>query len=151
MMGYSYCLHRLSIVQTCFSCHNSVPEITCPMPLSEDGIITVSWSYVHTGGLPLTALSVMYSYVDHQTTFTNPVPISDVSSLSATVSGLVVGFMYTFSVTAENSMGSSTTTRASVLHEIGKQSLHVGMAFCILFMNSKELWILFSVLCVFDL
>ena len=108
------------------------------MPLSEDGIITVSWSYVH---------------VDRQTTFTNPVPISDVGSLSATVSGLVVGFMYTFSITAENSMGSSTTTCASVhvLHEIGKQSLHVGMAFCILFMNSKELWILFSVLCVFDL
>ena len=89
------------------------------MPLSEDGIITVSWSYVHTGGLPLTALSVMYSYVDRQTTFTNPVPISDVGSLSATVSGLVVGFMYTFSVTAENSNGSSTTTCANFLHEIG--------------------------------
>ena len=89
------------------------------MPLSEDGIITVSWSYVHTGGLPLTALSVMYSYVDGQTNFTNPVPISDVGSLSATVSGLVVGFMYTFSVTAENRIGSSTTTCASVLYEIG--------------------------------
>ena len=98
----------------------SVPEITCPIPLSEDGIITVSWSYVHTGGLPLTALSVMYSYVDRQTTFTNPVPINDVGSLSATVSGLVVGFMYTFSVTAENSNGSSTTICVSVLHEIGK-------------------------------
>ena len=90
------------------------------MPLSEDGIITVSWSYVHTGGLPLTGLSVMYSYIDHQTTLTNPVAISDVGSLSATVSGLVVGFMYTFSITAENSIGSSTTTCEPVSHEIGR-------------------------------
>ena len=97
------------------------------MPLSEDGIITVSWSYVHTGGLPLTALSVMYSYVNRQTTVTNPVAISDVGSLSATVSGLVVGLVYTFSITAENRNGSSTTVCEPVLHEIGKHYVSLPM------------------------
>ena len=52
------------------SCQTSVPEITCPMPLSEDGIITVSRSYVQTGGLPLTALMKLVTYMAFCVLFT---------------------------------------------------------------------------------
>ena len=85
-----------------------------------DGVITANWSYIHTGGLLLTNVSANYSYIDHLSKFIRPVPVQNVNVTSVEVRGLVAGFMYTFTVTAENSNGSSTVMCGSVLHAIGK-------------------------------
>ena len=88
--------------------------------MSQDGDITVMWSYVHTGGLPLTGVSVMYSYVEGTSTNTEAVSSVGISDLMVTVPDLVAGEQYTFTVTAENSNGSSSTVCEPVDHIIGE-------------------------------
>ena len=78
-----------------------------------------TWSYVHTGGLPLTGLSVTYSYEEGESTVTRSVGVNLDDSM-VTVPGLVAGEVYTFTVMAENSNGSSSTACEPVNHIIGK-------------------------------
>ena len=87
--------------------------------MSRNGNITASWTYIHTGGLPLTDLSLMYSYEEGASTVSRSVGVN-LNDLSVTVSGLVAGEEYTFTVTAENSNGSSSTVCEPVNHIIGK-------------------------------
>ena len=96
-----------------------MPNITCPRPVSLNGNITTSWTYVHTGGLPLTDVLVVYSYEEGASTVSRSVGVN-VNDLSVTVSGLVAGEEYTFTVTAENSNGSSSTVCEPVDHIIGE-------------------------------
>lgn len=96
-----------------------LPRVTCPRPVSINGNVTASWTYIHTGGLPLIDLSVMYSYEEGLSTVSRSVGVN-LNDLNVTVSGLVAGKEYTFTVTAENSNGlSSTVTCAPVDHVIG--------------------------------
>ena len=92
------------------------------MPVSQGGTITVTWSYVHTGGLPLTAVTVEYSFdqgsITHTTSAT--VPVGSVSDEMVQVPNLVAGRMYTFTVTAENMNGSSRADCETVKHTIGE-------------------------------
>ena len=81
-----------------------------------------SWAYVHTGGLFLTDLSVMYSYEEGASTVSRSVNGVNLNDLSVTVSSLVAGEEYTFTVTAENSNGSSSTVCQPVNHIIGELS-----------------------------
>ena len=106
-----------------FCAHGTVPQVVCPRPESNNGIITASWSYVHTGGLPLTGLSVMYSYEEGVSTITRSVSVS-LDDFMVSVSGLVAGEEYTFTVTAENMNGSSSTVCEPVDHIIGKYTYY---------------------------
>lgn len=87
-----------------------------------DGVIRVSWFYVHTGGLPLTDASVEYSYMslNGSSLFIESVSVNETNTTVIDVSNLVAGFSYTFIITAENSNGSSTTLCRSILHSVGK-------------------------------
>ena len=98
----------------------TVPELTCPMPVSEDGNIIVTWSYVHTGGLPLTAVTVEYSFDQGSITPTTTVPVGNVNDVMVRVPNLVAGRMYTFTVTAKNRNGSSRAECEAVKHTIGE-------------------------------
>ena len=94
----------------------------CSEPVSMDGIIRVSWFYVHTGGLPLTGASVDYSYMNASSLVTEPISTSDidVNTTIIEVTNLVAGFSYTFMITAENLNGSSSVSCRSILHVIGE-------------------------------
>ena len=98
-------------------CH-SVPALLCDTPTSINGDITVTWSYIHMGGLPLTDVFVMYKSV----TDINLVSFDDIdtSTMSIEVPNLVAGFEYTFNITAVNSNGSSNILCGPVLHRVGK-------------------------------
>ena len=103
-----------------YFCTHSVPEVVCSDPVSADGIIMVQWSYVHTGGLNLTSISAVYSYVDGTSTVTESVTIASLDTTSVEEHGLVAGFVYTFNITAENSNGSSTVSCRPTPHIIGE-------------------------------
>ena len=70
----------------------------------------VTWSYIHTGGLPLTNVSMSYTYED-EFIISKPVPvlISGVDTTRITVPNLEAGFRYTFNVTSQNRIGSTST------------------------------------------
>ena len=96
----------------------TVPAPTCNAPLSSNGVITVSWSYIHTGGLPLTNLSVVYRY--EEGLVMSPIDIASVEVMKAMVSNLVAGRLYTFSISAENTIGSISIDCGPIRLETGK-------------------------------
>ena len=89
----------------------------------------VTWSYIHTGGLPLTNIHLSYSHsilgnstekIVTNSPQLNTVSVMRVDSTSVVVPSLVTGVEYTFNVTAENSYGSSSIVCGPIPHIIGK-------------------------------
>ena len=99
----------------------AVPAPTCSAPLSSNGVITVIWSYIHTGGLPLTNVSVVYRF-EQGASISPPadVDIDNVEVTTAMVSNLVTGRLYTFTITAENSIGSTSIDCGPIRHRVGE-------------------------------
>ena len=88
-----------------------VPALTCNASTSANGVVIVTWFYIHTGGLPLTNVSLSYTYED-EFIISKPVPVS-ISSVDITriiVPNLEAGFRYTFNVTSQNRLGSTSTS-----------------------------------------
>ena len=100
--------------------YNSVPEVVCSDPVSAEGVVVVQWSYVHTGGLNLTRLSAAYSFTNATSTVMNSVIIPSLDTTAVNVSNLVAGFVYRFTITAANSIGSSSISCEPTPHLIGK-------------------------------
>ena len=99
----------------------SVPAINCSVQESTaSGGITVNWSSIHAGGLPLTDLSINYSFGHNLTLANGSMIVDDLNSTSTTVFDLVVGFMYMFTLTAESSTGFSTIPCGSILLTVGR-------------------------------
>ena len=66
-------------------------------------------------------MSVEYSFQRVPSTETENVPVpGGINARSVTVSSLVAGEEYAFTVTAENTNGSSTVQCDAILHELGK-------------------------------
>ena len=84
--------------------------MTCLPPESdhENGVITIRWSYVHTGGLPLTGVSVWYGFKQGSLVVGSQVPHVGLNDMMAQVTNLFAGEEYTFNITAENANGSSS-------------------------------------------
>lgn len=74
-------------------------------PLSSDGVATVRWSLLYTGGLNITALRVDYftPATDLFITINSTVDLRQQSSVQ--VNGLTAGEFYTFRVTVSNDLG----------------------------------------------
>ena len=98
----------------------TVPEVVCSKPVSENGTLTVSWSYIHTGGLPLTGVSVRYRYVEGFSINTEIVQGVIKSAVMARAHDLVVGKDYTFIVNATNMYGSSIAECPAINHLVGE-------------------------------
>ena len=75
-----------------------VPDPICTDAVSMNGVIRVTWFYVHTGGLPLTDTSVDYSYLNGSSEVIEPVSIGGVNVTIVEVSNLVAGLSYTFMI-----------------------------------------------------
>ena len=89
----------------------------CNAPVLSDGVITVTWSYIHTGGLPLIYVSVTYYiFTEDSKTITHPVSVSDTDTTSIEIPDLVAGFEYTFNITTKNSNGYSSTLCGPIVH-----------------------------------
>ena len=93
----------------------------CPTPpTSSSGVITVRWSYTHTGGLEVTQVIVTAT----KTILPNELDVPngnliDPSQTYLNISTFTAGFQYTFSVTAYNELGSSSAQCEPVRHQIG--------------------------------
>ena len=87
-----------------------VPALTCNASMSANGVVMVTLSYVHTGGLPLTSVSLSYTYED-EFIISKPISISisSVDTTRITVTDLEAGFRYTFNVTSQNRIGFTST------------------------------------------
>ena len=110
-----------------YNLYHTVPAPTCSAPVSSNGVITVTWSYIHTGGLPLTNLFLTYTYSFIASNFThnfNDVSISSVNTTSVIVSKLIAGAEYTFNITVENNIGLSNIICGPTSHIIGEINIH---------------------------
>ena len=100
----------------------SVPAPLCPTPpTSSGGVITVRWSYTHTGGLELTQV-IVTAYMGVLANIQLDVPngnLTDLSQMSLDIATFTAGFQYTFQVTAYNLLSSSTAQCEPVMHLIG--------------------------------
>ena len=94
--------------------------LQCPIQ-SAAGTITVTWSYVHTGRLPLTSVSVVYRFKEGLA-LSPPVDveIANTEVMTATVMNLVAGRLYTFTIAAENSNGFSSIDCGPIRHNVGE-------------------------------
>ena len=102
----------------------TVPAVSmCHAAVSVSGDVTVTWSYIHTGGLPLTDIFISYTY-EYDSVISNPnhVPVTSINTTSITLVELQAGFRYTFNVTAENSYGASSTLCEATIHIISGES-----------------------------
>ena len=89
----------------------------CNASVSTSGAITVDWSYIHTGGLPLTNVSVLYMFEEGSTiSDSNLVPVGGTNTTSVTLVELQPGYRYTFNITAENSNGTSNILCGVIVH-----------------------------------
>ena len=98
-----------------------VPAPVCPSPpTSSGGVITVRWSYTHTGGLDLT--QVVVTAMKGILTTELDVPngnLTDLDQMYLNISTFTAGFSYIFTVAAYNQLGSSTVQCNPVTHRIG--------------------------------
>ena len=104
---------------------HAVPAVICNAPVSSNGVMTVTWSYIHTGGLPLTNLYLTYtrSILGNGSKQLNAVSNISVDTTLIMLPNLVTGAEYMFNVTAENSYGSSSITCGPTPHIIGEMKV----------------------------
>ena len=108
---------------TCFTSNYTVPAPLCSnIPTSEGGVINVTWSYIHTGGLNLTEVVVEYSESGDFQDLQNG-NLTDLSQTSLEVLNFTAGQTYSFQVTASNQMGSSSVLCPAVNHSVGKYTI----------------------------
>ena len=125
----SYCAALYSILTTVFLSLSSVPAPVCPSaPTSSNGVITVRWNYTHTGGLELTQVIVTATKGILATEL--DVPNGNLTNPTQTylnIATFTAGFLYTFTVTAYNQLGSSSVQCNHVTHQVGtfQNSLYV--------------------------
>ena len=112
-------LHSLSMPSFSLSI---APVLSCDSAISFNGTIKVTWSYIHTGGLPLTNVSVVYMFTEGSTVNLVPVNVSNIHTTSVSIHGLTTGFKYTINITARNSNGTSSIQCGPIVHAIGERT-----------------------------
>ena len=105
------------IENACLYNNNIVPAPVCDTATASGGNITITWSFNHTGGLPLTDLTISYVFREGTTDITRNGPPVGLADTTADIQPMLVagqGLVYTPMVTATNEQGSSTVQCPSV-------------------------------------
>ena len=82
------------------------PAPICTSVSPSNGGVLVEYSFRHTGGQPLTEVSI--SYTSSSSNTQQPGPPVGVADTMAIIPGVVAGYSYTVAVTATNLNGSTT-------------------------------------------
>ena len=102
----------------------TVPAPACDvMPVSANGVITVTWGYTHTGGLEITEVIVQYGIYSSGPIDFQDIPdgnLTDLSQQTLVVSDLIAGRAYVFRVTASNDIGPASVDCPPVMHLVGE-------------------------------
>ena len=106
--------------------HRTVPSPVCESATGEFGFITVTWSFVHTGGRPLTSVVINYIVEEGNTGTTRNGPVAQLGTTSAIIPSLLAGFSYIPLVVATNFEGTSTVQCPRVVLSTGKSGMLVG-------------------------
>ena len=89
-------------------------------PQSENGKVTVTWDYRHTGGLNLTQVAVDYRQEETETfQVLSRDSDSELNKNSLEVQNLTAGYTYIFRISATNNNGSTSVECPSVIHTVG--------------------------------
>ncbi len=100
--------NQVNTVYGCICTPCAVPAPRCDSAVSNNGAITITWSLLHTGGLPLSSLTISYTYTEGLNVVQGGQPeMVSSDETSHPFPGLITGFVYTFSVTAVNAKGSA--------------------------------------------
>ena len=90
----------------------TAPAPICTSVSPSNGGVLVEYSFRHTGGQPLTEVSI--SYNSSSSTSQQPGPPVGVADTIATIPGVVAGYKYAIAVTATNFNGSTTAVCPSI-------------------------------------
>ena len=99
-----------------------VPAPRCiEQPASQNGVISIQWSYVHTGGLNLTQVLVQSFNADvNGFELLENGNLTDLESSSFDAEGFTAGESYVFRILAFNDLGFGQADCPAVLHRIGE-------------------------------
>ena len=86
----------------------AVPSLSCDSVQPIGGGIHVSWSFAHTGGLPLTALMLTYTFMAGGVLESRDGPEVSTDATSADIDALVTDVVYTATVEATNANGATS-------------------------------------------
>ena len=83
------------------------------------------WLYNHTGGLPITNVSVLYSVNDSSSNVNSlEITLTETDATSVNVRHLKLGFEHVFNITAKNNHGYTSILCGPVLYVTGEHTLN---------------------------
>ena len=120
-IGYDY----TAVYNFNLACKNlivSAPSLECGVLESANGFITVTWHYNHTGGLPITNISVSYNVYNGESNTTS-LAETESDTTAVKVQDLKLGFEYVFNISARNNHGSTIILCGPILYVTGEYTL----------------------------
>ena len=98
-----------------------VPAVVCDMANATGGGISIAWRYDHTGGLPLTIVSIRYIFREGSTESVRNGPPVEPDDTTAVIRPLKAGLVYTAMVIAANQQGFRMVQCPSVQLDVGEE------------------------------
>ena len=105
----------------------TVPAAVCDSAIGEFGHITITWSFVHTGGRPLTSVIINYIIEQGDTSVTRSGPETQLGAASATIPSLPARYSYIPLIVITNFEGTSTIQCPRVELSTGKSGMLDGV------------------------
>ena len=96
-----------------------VPAPVCSTSTPSNGGINITWSFLHTGGQPLTEILITYVFKQGSVNMTELGPEVDIDTENVVIPSLVAGFVYIPIVNASNEDGSTAVECPAVTLELG--------------------------------
>ena len=112
---------------TSLFCTLLVPAVSCNPPVSSSGVVTVTWCYIHTGGLPLTNVSLVYTFIEDSIPTSHPLSVRDIAdTTSIEISGLNLALNTPSRSQLKTAMDilQAACAHLAILHRVGEIRLY---------------------------